>query len=313
MPIRCPIYLFLLLACLATPVIGAEENLPGMPDIQDFIEENIDAEALSGIASADQGVVTNALQSILRQFQSDYVIDVAELKKTATTVLPLLEQWEETYPYAIWLKTRMDYFDVAAELKAAQTNASPRTLTNGVAPLPWAPAPQQERELWIKKVSKKPWPPKSVPLITALKPVFRTERIPPELVWIAEVESSFDARARSPAGAAGLFQLMPATAKRFGLRTWPMDQRYSPEKSARAAAQYLRFLYTKFGDWRLALAAYNCGEGTVQKAQAKSKNASFDSIAARLPAETQLYVPKVEATLLKREGLRVKDLRVPGQ
>lgn len=311
MPIRRLFHFFMLLMCLAIPAMAAEESLRDIEGLQAFIEETIDTEVLSGVAAVDQRAITNALQTILRQLQSNYVVDVAELKKTATTVLPLLEQWEETYAYAVWLRTRMDYFDVAAELKAAQTNAPARGLTNGATGLPQAPAPQQERELWIKKVSKKPWPPKSAPMVTALKPVFMTERIPPELVWIAEVESSFDSRARSPAGAVGLFQLMPATAERFGLRTWPQDQRYSPEKSARAAAQYLRVLYTKFGDWRLALAAYNCGEGTIQKLQGKSKSASFDSIAARLPAETQLYVPKVEATLLKREGLRLRDLRVP--
>ena len=98
-----------------------------------------------------------------------------------------------------------------------------------------------------------------------LKPVFADEQAPSELVWIAEVESSFDPQARSPAGAAGLFQLMPATARRFGLKTWPLDQRLNPEKSARAAAKYLDYLHGRFKDWRLALAAYNAGEGTVQK------------------------------------------------
>ena len=96
---------------------------------------------------------------------------------------------------------------------------------------------------------------------------------------VAEVESGFDQRARSPVGAAGLFQLMPASAKRFGLRSWPRDQRYQPEPSARAAAQYLRYLHEKFGDWSLALAAYNAGEGTVQKLLERQKSKTFDNIA----------------------------------
>jgi len=135
--------------------------------------------------------------------------------------------------------------------------------------------------------------------------------VPPELVWIAEVESSFDPRARSPAGAAGLFQLMPATAQRFGLRSsWPWDQRLKPEPSARAAAQYLSFLHGKFKDWRLALAAYNAGEGTVQDLLTRRKAHSYDAIARELPAETQMYVPKVEAILLRREGVRLAELRL---
>ena len=128
------------------------------------------------------------------------------------------------------------------------------------------------------------------------------------MVWLAEVESSFDARVRSPAGAAGLFQLMPATAKSYGLKTSPSDQRLQPEDSARAAAKYLGHLHGQFKDWRLALAAYNAGEGTVQKLLERHKARTFDAIATHLPAETQMYVPKVEATLLRREGVELSRL-----
>jgi membrane-bound lytic murein transglycosylase D len=123
------------------------------------------------------------------------------------------------------------------------------------------------------------------------------------------VESSFDPRARSPAGAAGLIQLMPATAKRYGLRTWPLDHRLRPDDSARAAAKYLDYLHTHFKDWRLALAAYNAGEGTVEKLLQKHKARTFDEIATHLPAETQMFVPRVEATLARREGLKLSQLR----
>jgi len=122
-------------------------------------------------------------------------------------------------------------------------------------------------------------------------------------------EPSFDPKARSPAGASGLFQLMPATAKRYGLKTWPLDQRLKPEASARAAAQYLEYLHGHFKDWRLALAAYNAGEGTVQRMMSRHKARTYDEIATHLPAETQLYVPRVEATVLRREGVKLAELR----
>jgi membrane-bound lytic murein transglycosylase D len=93
------------------------------------------------------------------------------------------------------------------------------------------------------------------------------------------------------------------------LRSWPRDQRYQPEPSARAAAQYLRQLRAKFGDWSLAMAAYNAGEGTVQKLLERQKIRSFDQIATRLPAETQMFVPKVEATVLRREGVALTKLQ----
>ena len=154
--------------------------------------------------------------------------------------------------------------------------------------------------------------PKSAkPYVATLKPIFAAQKVPPQLVWIAEVESSFDPRARSPEGAVGLFQLMPDTAKRFGLRTSPFDQRVKPEPSAQAAAKYLHYLHTHYKDWRLALAAYNAGEGTVDNLLKGRKTRTFDAIATRLPAETQMYVPKCEAALRKCECVALGDLKRP--
>jgi membrane-bound lytic murein transglycosylase D len=104
---------------------------------------------------------------------------------------------------------------------------------------------------------------------------------------------------------------MPATAKRFGLSLWPRDQRYQPEPSATASARYLKYLYDRFKDWRLALAAYNAGEGTVQKLLDRHKTGSYDAIAEHLPAETQMYVPRVEAILRQREGANLEQLSAP--
>src|SRR5262249_25576711 len=105
-----------------------------------------------------------------------------------------------------------------------------------------------------------------------------------------------------------LFQLMPATAKRFGLSLWPRDERYQIQPSATASAQYLKFLHDKFKDWRLALAAYNAGEGTVQRLLDRYKTRDYDVIAPHLPAETQMYVPRIEATVQRREGVKLTDL-----
>jgi len=236
-------------------------------------------------------------------------VNLAELRQTAQVVLPLLESRDDTQPYAAWLAARMDYLDVADEIRltipppAVQTNQPPLPAPN--------PPPQKERELWLKKVSVVPWPALANEYVPELKPVFTAQKVPPELVWVAEVESGFDRRAVSPAGAAGLFQLMPETAKRFGLSLWPRDQRYQPEPSATASAQYLKFLYDRFHDWRLALAAYNCGEGEVQKLLERYKTQSYDDIAEHLPAETQMYVPRVEAVLQQREGANLEQLPAP--
>src|SRR5664279_5381286 len=271
-------------------VARADDDTVTLPELvqgaQQWAQENLDTNVLTALPEADERAVRQFFREVQQRFQGDYVVDIAALRQTAQTILPLLESREETRPYAAWLKTQMDYLDVADEIRL--TIAPPNVATNQPPPPVPNPSPQKERELWIKKVSVAPWPPSAKEYVPELKPIFTAQKIPPELVWVAEVESSFDRRARSPAGAAGLFQLMPATAKRFGLSLWPRDQRYQTEPSATASARYLKYLHDRFKDWRLALAAYNSGEGTVQKLLDRHHARTYDAIAEHLPAETQM-------------------------
>lgn len=138
-------------------------------------------------------------------------------------------------------------------------------------------------------------------LISALKGIFRNEGVPHNLVWVAEVESALNPEAESSAGAVGLFQLMPATAERFGLQLFPIDDRKTPGKSAKAAACYLRQLRKEFGGWALALAAYNAGEGRVGRAMKSNNARTFHEVAPYLPSETRRYVPRVMAIMALRE------------
>jgi membrane-bound lytic murein transglycosylase D len=133
--------------------------------------------------------------------------------------------------------------------------------------------------------------------------------VPPELAWIAEAESSLNPAARSPSGARGLFQLMPDTAHGLGLSTFLPDDRTDPEKSARATARLLRTLYSKFGGWPLALAAYNAGEGRVRRLLASSGASDFAGVAPSLPSETRMYVPKVCALVTVRTGASLENLQ----
>ena len=135
------------------------------------------------------------------------------------------------------------------------------------------------------------------------------EQVPIELLAVALVESGFNPLALSPKGARGIWQLMPATAARYGLTVQPLnDHRTHPEHSTRAAARYLRDLYQQFGDWKLALAAYNWGEGKVQRVINKTGLRDFDEIARRglLPLETRNYVPAVLAAWEQLSQRRTK-------
>lgn len=140
--------------------------------------------------------------------------------------------------------------------------------------------------------------------------ILTEEGLPPELMWIGLVESGYDAAVRSPKNAVGMWQLIPETAKRFGLRVGQSDDRTDPEKSTRAAARYLKVLYGRFGDWRLVLAAYNAGESRVQNAIEQAKERDFWRLSATglLPHETQAYVPAVLAAQFLGGG-NVEDSR----
>ncbi len=122
--------------------------------------------------------------------------------------------------------------------------------------------------------------------------------MPTELALLPMVESSYNPMAISPARASGLWQFIPSTGKSYGLKQdWWADDRRDIVASTSAALDYLQMLYEMQGDWQLALASYNWGEGSVQRAMAKNRAAGkpVDYMSLTMPAETRNYVPKLQA------------------
>lgn len=274
-----------------------------------WLEENVDPGVLEAFGTLDEVEARRLLRDLQRRLAGEYVLDLAAVRDTARALAPVLERFEATRGYGLWLRTRLDYFDAARELRILIPEPKPEP---GRPPPPRpVPTPEQERQVWRKQVAARPLPRGAAVYVPRLKPVFAGEKMPPELVWLAEVESSFNPEARSPAGAAGLYQLMPNTAKDLGLSLSPRDERLDPEKCANAAARYLRYLHGRFRDWPLALAAYNCGEGRLRATMDRHRARTFDQVASRLPAETQMYVPKMEAVLQRREGRSLTRLPAP--
>src|SRR6267143_77120 len=136
--------------------------------------------------------------------------------------------------------------------------------------------------------------------------VLREEGLPQDLIYLAQAESAFQPLALSRAGARGIWQFVAYRGQQYGLRhTWWIDERQDPEKATHAAAQHLRELYKLYGDWYLAMAAYNCGPGNVQKGIERTGYADFWELYKRnvLPRETKNYVPIIIAlTLIAKDA-----------
>jgi membrane-bound lytic murein transglycosylase D len=138
--------------------------------------------------------------------------------------------------------------------------------------------------------------------------IFKEERVPLDLIWLAQAESVWKPNALSHAAAKGIWQFIPGTGQRYGLaQTAWIDDRSHPEKSTRAAARYLRWLHDYFaGDWLLAMAAYNSGEHRVAARIAQCGYADFWEIHRRgmLPAETRNYVPIILSIIIISKNQR---------
>ena len=161
------------------------------------------------------------------------------------------------------------------------------------------------------KKSVQKWLDRSDRYKAIMLPILEEEGLPPEIFYLAMIESGLNPLAMSYAKAAGFWQFIASTGKIYGLKkNWYIDERSDFEKSTRAAARYLKDLYSEFQDWYLAFAAYNCGEGRVRRVIKRHGTRNYWELTS-LPAETRNYVPNIMAAYFvakdpEKYGFRVK-------
>jgi membrane-bound lytic murein transglycosylase D len=252
--------------------------------------------------------------------------DLGQYEPQARAALAFLRTIPDQGDLADWLSARLDEIDEAGRLSGGGTKpaaAPTQGMRPGVSPpggsglpgaagrpaVPAARIPYYER--WLAREQGSPAPANAAELMPRLRRDFAAVGVPPEIAWLAEAESSLNPSARSPSGARGLFQLKAETAHDLGLSTFLPDERTDPDKSARAAAQYLRGLGKQFGSWPLAFAAYNAGSGRVRRLLDERHASDFAGIADALPAGTRMYVPKVCALIAVRAGVPPEQIRKP--
>lgn len=197
-------------------------------------------------------------------------------------------------PADAWLERLQAELALAAETTASRA-AAPRVELRGAnTASPESPVPAANAAPpWQRRLPADKW--------QELRAALEAEGVPAEFLSVGWVESRFDPLAQSPKGARGFWQLMPATARRYGLTVSAQrDDRIALGPSTRAAAQHLADLHRQFSDWLLALAAYNAGAERVESAIARAGSRDFWQVRPWLPAETQNYVPAVLAAMGSR-------------
>jgi membrane-bound lytic murein transglycosylase D len=275
----------------------------GIPQIQDPADPLTAEEAEEQFRFPQRGAWEAFSQRLNFAMASGSLDRLVALEPEIRAALAALRAIPGHVEYADWLEDRLQDIEVAQ--RAAERDRAIAESEDAAVPL---------YDVWLERMRDRPPPTRARLFVPQLKPIFAEAQLPPALVWIAETESGFNPAARSPAGARGLYQLMPRTARELGLRLRPHDQRLDPVHNARTAARYLAQLQAQFQDWPLALAAYHSGPTRVSRLIAARSATTFAEIADALPVETRLYVPKVLATLAVREGVTptVLAMTTPG-
>lgn len=290
------------------------------PDERRYAIEEARRQILKARLSVEQGEPEQALKDLDGAFGLLGEVDVEaeadpELSALHASALEALaETYRQVWPSVAHLSPETP---LSALLEMLDTDAGPplvapsddldtviqKVRTQSDVPLEYNPRVQRSIDFFTGK-GREPfakWLSRSGRYVPMIRGVLAAEGLPEDLVYLSMIESGFSPAAYSRAHASGLWQFIASTGELYGLRQdWFLDERRDPVKSTRAAARHLKDLYAEFGDWYLALAAYNCGKGRVLTAMRKGRTRDFWEL--KLPQETSSYVPHFIAALVISEA-----------
>jgi len=279
-------------ACLDSDNIADEnngDNTDAIPTSSSIKTQSILDEALDFCHAAQdfwqKGELENAIQALDQAYSLILNIDTLDI--------PKLTQQKEDLRFTI-SKRILEIYASRNIVVNGNHNAIPITINKHVQ-AEIKRFTTNERSFFVQSYKR------SGRYRSYIVPALKKEGLPVELSWLPLIESGFKVRALSSARALGLWQFIPSTGYKFGLkRDMYIDERLDPAKATEAAIAYLKELHKIFGDWTTVLAAYNCGEGRVLRIIRKQKINYLDNfwdLYQRLPLETARYVPRFLATL----------------
>jgi membrane-bound lytic murein transglycosylase D len=252
-------------------------------------------ELLGSLDMAAIEVPTRRVLSFQRKVLQSYDRFLASVDKLPSTAGPQAvletstpgEETEESLP----------------EKPAEEQNVKPPVIRSNAPPLPEVPVAMNAQvagqiTFFMNKGRKVmlAWMERAAVMFPRLRPILAEEGLPEDVIYLAMIESGLNLRAHSYSHAAGIWQFIASTARIYGLRVDRVyDERYHVEAATRAACRYLRNLYEEFGDWHLAFAAYNCGEGRIEREISRYGTRDYWRM-HRLPRQTRGYVPAYLAT-----------------